>query len=118
VQARAVHVDKRRILQVLENLISNAIKFAPAGAHIVASAAPDESSGPALRFTVEDDGPGIAPHEVPHIFERFWQARESDKRGTGLGLFIAREIVQAHGGRIWVESAPGAGCRFHFTIPA
>jgi len=103
VQARAVHVDKRRILQVLENLISNAIKFAPAGAHIVASAAPDESSGPALRFTVEDDGPGIAPHEVPHIFERFWQARE---------------IVQAHGGRIWVESAPGAGCRFHFTIPA
>ncbi|HEX8830204.1 MAG TPA: ATP-binding protein, partial [Longimicrobium sp.] len=71
-----------------------------------------------LRVSVTDTGPGIAPEEVPHIFGAFWQARHADRRGLGLGLSIARGLVEAHGGSIWVESEPGRGTTFLFTLPA
>jgi signal transduction histidine kinase len=66
---------------------------------------------------VADTGPGIPPEQVPHVFGAFWQARNADRRGLGLGLVIARGIVEAHGGRIWVESEPGRGTTFVFTLP-
>ena len=65
-----------------------------------------------------DNGPGIPADAVPHLFDRFWQAKRADRRGAGLGLPIVKGIVEAHGGRIWVESAPGQGSTFFFTIPA
>jgi signal transduction histidine kinase len=69
------------------------------------------------RISVRDSGPGIPPDQVPHLFGAFWQARHADRRGLGLGLAIARGIVEAHGGRIWVESAVGRGTTFTFTLP-
>jgi signal transduction histidine kinase len=109
-----VVMDADRVLQVLSNLLGNAIKFTPAGGTIslVASAAGDE-----LRFAVRDTGPGIPREQLPHLFGRFWQASDADRRGIGLGLSIARGLVEAHGGRIWVESSPGDGATFSFTLP-
>jgi two-component system, chemotaxis family, sensor kinase Cph1 len=76
-----------------------------------------EAFGPEVRFGVVDTGPGIPPEQLPHIFGRFWQARPSDRRGIGLGLAIAKGIVEAHNGRIWVESRVGSGSTFYFTLP-
>ena len=73
--------------------------------------------GDEVLFTVRDNGPGIHPDELPHVFERYWQARENDRRGVGLGLSIAKGIVDLHGGRISVESEAGKGATFYFTIP-
>lgn len=109
-----VLVDRERILQVFANLIGNAIKFTPPGGHIFVTAEP---CGDALCFSVTDTGPGIPPEHLPHLFDRFWQARRADRRGSGLGLPIARGIVEAHGGRIWAESRPGHGSTFSFTVP-
>ncbi len=107
-------VDPSRIQQVLSNLIGNAIKFTPAGGAITVRAdqAPD-----GVRIAVTDSGPGIAAEELPHVFGRFWQGTRTDRRGLGLGLAIAKAIVEAHGGRIWVESQLGAGSTFFFTVP-
>ena len=112
----AVHVlaDPARILQVLSNLIGNALKFTPEGGRVVLRAVVDETSA---RIEVEDTGPGIPPEQMPHLFDRFWQARSADRRGVGLGLAIARGIVEAHGGRIRVESEPGVGSVFAFDLP-
>jgi signal transduction histidine kinase len=78
-----------------------------------------EAAGPAgARFRVEDTGVGILPEHLPHVFDRFWQADRSGNAGAGLGLAIAKGIVEAHGGRIWVESTPGKGATFFFTLPA
>jgi signal transduction histidine kinase len=74
--------------------------------------------GTNILFEVSDTGPGIPPEQLSHLFEQFWQARKNDKRGVGLGLTIAKGIVEAHGGRIWVTSTPGEGSTFAFTIPA
>ena len=92
---------------------SNALKFTPPGGTVRLSAAglPGE-----VQFSVADTGPGIPPEHVDHVFERFWQATRT-RQGIGLGLAIARTIVQAHGGRIWVESEPGKGSVFRFTLP-
>jgi len=106
-------VDRERVLQVLSNLIGNALKFTPPGGHVTLSV---ERQGPMARFEVLDTGPGIAPDNLPRVFERFW-TRTPGKKGTGLGLFIANGIVEAHGGRIWVESELGRGTRFFFTLP-
>jgi PAS domain S-box-containing protein len=106
--------DRERIVQVLTNLIGNAIKFSPPGATITVRAEP---FGDELKYSVADTGPGISPEQLPHIFERFWQASETAQLGTGLGLSIARGIVEAHGGRIWAESAVGLGSTFCFTLP-
>jgi signal transduction histidine kinase len=68
-------------------------------------------------FRVTDDGPGITPDEQPHLFQSFWQKNSVDRRGAGLGLSIVKEVVDAHGGRLWVESEPGVGSSFYFTLP-
>ncbi|HEY0021180.1 MAG TPA: hybrid sensor histidine kinase/response regulator [Longimicrobium sp.] len=109
-----VHADGERVVQVLSNLVGNAVKFTPRGGAVTLACAPGEGE---VRFWVEDTGPGIPPEQVPHIFGAFWQARHADRRGLGLGLSIARGLVEAHGGRIWVESDPGRGARFVFTLP-
>jgi len=106
--------DKDRLLQVFENLIGNAIKFTKAGGSITVGAASRDHE---VTFRVADTGCGIAPENLPHIFDRFWQASRSGRVGAGLGLPITKGIVQAHRGRIWVESAAGSGSTFFFTIP-
>jgi signal transduction histidine kinase/DNA-binding NarL/FixJ family response regulator len=110
----AVQGDSRRLLQVISNLAGNAIKFTPEGGRIEVRAA---AAGDEVRFAVADTGPGIPAEQLPHVFGRFWQASQGDRRGIGLGLSIARGIVEAHGGRIWVESTPGQGSTFYFTVP-
>jgi len=107
--------DRDRVLQVFGNLIGNAIKFTPEGGKITIRA---ESETLAVKFAVCDTGPGIPPEHLPHVFDRYWQAKSTAKLGTGLGLSIAKGIVEAHGGRIWVESQPGQGAVFLFTLPA
>jgi signal transduction histidine kinase len=109
-----VYVDRGRILQVLSNLVGNAIKFTPAGGQITLHVRRDAG---AVRFAVIDTGSGIAPDQMQRIFGRFWQAQPSDRRGLGLGLTIAKSIVDAHGGTIGAESRPGEGSEFWFTIP-
>jgi signal transduction histidine kinase len=110
--------DETRLAQVLRNLIHNAIRYTPAGGRIQLSL---EAAGPHLRCEVRDDGPGIEAAAMPHLFQRFSQVHSeaADRdQGVGLGLFISKAIVEAHGGAIGVESAPGAGSAFWFTLPA
>ena len=107
--------DGDRVQQVLGNLLGNAIKFTPSGGSITITA---ERTGAELRFAVQDTGPGIDAEARDRIFQRYGQARERDRTsGLGLGLFIAKGIVEAHGGRIWVESAVEHGATFAFTLP-
>jgi PAS domain S-box-containing protein len=106
--------DYRRVVQVLSNLVGNALKFTQSGAVTVSA----RNGGSVVLFAVADTGPGIPPEDAAHVFERFWQARREGRKGLGLGLAIARGIVEAHGGRIWVESEVGAGSTFLFTLPA
>lgn len=109
-----LEADHGRLLQVLGNLVGNAIKFTPRGGHVRVTA--EEHAG-ALRFSVADTGPGISEAHLPHVFDRFYQAEPGARRSAGLGLAIAKGLVEAHGGRIWVESPPGRGALFRFTIP-
>src|SRR5215210_114741 len=111
----SVMADAARIQQVLSNLVGNAVKFTPRDGHVTVSAEPIDGG---VKFGVTDNGPGIPPDQLPHIFGRFWQAMPSDRRGIGLGLAIAKGIVEAHGGMIWVESQVGAGSTFYFTLPS
>lgn len=106
--------DHERILQVLANLLSNAIKFTPSGGVILLRVEP---VGEEVRFSVTDTGPGIPNHQLESVFERLWQARREDRRGLGLGLYISKGIVEAHGGRLWAESQLGEGSTFAFTLP-
>jgi signal transduction histidine kinase len=110
-----VRADAFRVTQVLGNLLGNALKFTPEGGEVRLCATLHDSE---VVFEVTDTGPGIAPEQSMHLFEQFWQARTNDKRGVGLGLTIAKGIVDAHGGRIWCTSRPGAGSTFAFTLPA
>jgi signal transduction histidine kinase len=116
--AAMVNADPDRTLQVLNELVSNAIKFSPPETTIRLSTKPvgeDE-----VCLIVEDQGRGIAPEKLERIFDRFQQGDASDSRalgGTGLGLALCRSIVEQHGGRIWVESNAGQGSRFLFTLP-
>jgi two-component system phosphate regulon sensor histidine kinase PhoR len=110
-----VRADPSRLEQVLVNLIHNAIKFTPAGGEVALSARAD---GEFVRFAVRDTGAGIPQDDLERIFERFYKAdRARSGGGTGLGLSISRHLVEAHGGRIWVESTEGRGSTFFFTIP-
>jgi signal transduction histidine kinase len=108
--------DRDRIHQVLGNLLGNAIKFTPDSGHIELSA---QIEGARVLMRVRDDGPGISQDELPHLFEPFWKGRSGRSRseGAGLGLSIARAIVESHGGQIWVESTPERGSTFCFAIP-
>jgi CheY-like chemotaxis protein len=112
-----IEADEERVLQVLENLVGNALKFTPPGGVVTVGARRAPEPG-WVFFSVRDTGPGISREHLPHVFDRFWQAQSSDRRGSGLGLAICKAIVEAHGGRIWVQSEPGKGASFLFTLPA
>ncbi|MEO6576907.1 MAG: ATP-binding protein [Polyangiaceae bacterium] len=109
-----IRADRERILEILSNLLGNAFKFAPRGGEVTISV---ERQLGMVRFAISDTGPGISSEHLPHVFDRFWKSETSGKKGTGLGLFIAKGIVDAHGGRIWIESEPGHGATCYFTIP-
>jgi signal transduction histidine kinase len=121
-QMLTVMADRRRIEQVLLNLLSNANKFSPTGGRITLGATPKDGS---VRVFVSDQGPGIAQEEQEHIFEKYYRASQPtpalspDARpdGSGLGLAIARSLIELHGGQIGVQSRPGRGSTFYFTLP-
>jgi two-component system OmpR family sensor kinase/two-component system sensor histidine kinase BaeS len=115
-----VEADPHRLAQVLRNLLVNAVRHTPAGGAVTVSASTRANE---VEVAVSDTGEGIAPEDVPHVFDRFWRADRSRTRGdgspggTGLGLPIAQSLVEAHGGRIWLESEPDNGSVVRFTIP-
>jgi len=110
-----VSVDRRRVEQVLNNLLSNAHRFAPRGGHVRVGVRERDD---VVEVSVQDDGPGIPPQEQGRVFEKFFTLDTKPGRaGVGLGLYIARQLVNLHGGRIWVEGQPGAGSTFRFTLP-
>lgn len=112
-----ISADRRRLAEVLQNLLDNAVQYTPSGGRITVSASSD---GEEVEFTVSDTGIGIPTVDQSRIFERFYRvdvARSREVGGTGLGLSIAKHLVEAHGGRIWVESEVGQGSQFHFTVP-
>ncbi|SQD93242.1 Putative Histidine kinase [Candidatus Bipolaricaulis anaerobius] len=108
--------DRQRIQQVLLNLMANALRHTPAGGEILVTARADGSE---IEVSVCDTGPGISPEDAAHLFARFYRGREERAAGTGtgLGLSVAKAIVEAHGGRIWAENRPTGGACFHFTLP-
>ena len=108
-----VEVDPMRIGEVLANLLTNAIRHTPSGGSVRVVVEPDPGG---VAFTVADTGPGIDPRDLPHVFDRF--VKSADSGGAGLGLAIARSLVEAHGGRIAAESAPGQGTTMRFVVPA
>lgn len=109
-----VDADAQRVRQVVANLVSNALRHAPESGRVVVSAVLEPGE---VRVSVADDGPGIAPEDLPHVFDRFWRGGKPRVEGSGLGLAIARELVRAHRGEIWVESELGTGSTFCFTLP-
>jgi signal transduction histidine kinase/CheY-like chemotaxis protein len=109
-----VRLDGARFQQVLANLVGNALKFAPEQGRVCVEW---RIEGGELKVSVRDNGPGIPRDQLPHLFGAFWQARDADRRGIGLGLWIARAVVDGHRGRIWVDSVEGDGATFCFTIP-
>jgi signal transduction histidine kinase len=110
----AVRADPARVLQVFSNLVGNAVKFTPSGGTITLSAIRVDGR---VQCSVIDTGPGIPPAQIPRLFGKFWQAKRGDGRGVGLGLAIAKGIVEAHGGTISVESTVGQGSVFSFVLP-
>ena len=110
-----IRADAGRLSQVLSNLVGNAIKFSPPNGTVAVRWTASEDG---LTVLVSDQGEGIAPHALPHLFSAYWQGDGFDRRGAGLGLWIARAIVEGHGGEIGVESAPGEGATFRFTLPS
>ena len=107
--------DRTRVLQVLGNLLGNGVKFTTTGGELAVGG---RAGGGEVVLHVRDTGAGIAPEALPHIFDRYWQARDAASRGTGLGLAIAKGLVEAHGGVIRAQSTPGEGSTFSFTLPA
>ena len=110
-----LEADEERLMDVFENLIGNAVKFTAPGGTITVGASHKEDH---VLFWVKDNGSGIPPEQLPHIFDRFWQAKKKERRGIGLGLSICKATVEAHGGRIWAESKVGEGTTLYFTVPA
>jgi PAS domain S-box-containing protein len=109
-----VIADRERIAQALSNLIGNAVKFSPPGGEIIVRVAILDTE---IIFSVSDKGHGMTPEQLSHAFDRFWQSSRTDRQGAGLGLAIAKGIIDAHGGHIWAESVPGSGSTFYFTLP-
>jgi CheY-like chemotaxis protein len=125
-RAKDVHIDARaasglrlrcdptRMFQALVNLLDNAVRYTPTGGRVVVEARPERGD---VLFSVSDPGPGIPESDLPHVFDRFWQGRNQRRAGAGLGLTIVKGIVDAHGGRIWVESEEGRGTCFRIAVP-
>lgn len=109
-----IQADPERLFQVLSNLVGNAIKFTDANGKVRVEAVAD---GAFIAFSVRDNGKGIPANQLPHVFDRYWTAREGNPNGTGLGLYITQGIIKAHGGTIGARSEPGHGSEFHFTVP-
>jgi signal transduction histidine kinase len=109
-----VRCDRQRVLQVFSKLLTNAIKFTAEGGSISVSAQPVERE---MQFSIRDTGRGIADEELPHLFDRFWQAKKRSRNGIGLSLSLVKGLVEAHGGSIGVETQPGVGTEFRFTLP-
>jgi signal transduction histidine kinase len=112
-----IKMDVQRIGRVLNNLLGNALRYTPAGGSVTVQA---EALAGSIRVTVEDSGEGISANDLPHVFDRFYRGEKSRNQatgGSGLGLAIAKGIVEAHGGKIGVESLPDKGARFYFTLP-
>ncbi|MCF6277752.1 MAG: HAMP domain-containing histidine kinase [Anaerolineales bacterium] len=110
-----IFADETRIRQVLSNLISNAIKYAPQGEIMISGQTRPEQ----IIICVSDEGPGIDPKDMPHIFDRFYRAAETvnKTKGAGLGLYLARAIVEAHGGRMWIDPKINTGACICFSLP-
>jgi len=111
---QVVECDRERILQVLANLIGNSIKFCRSGDSITVSAC--EVDG-VVQIAVSDSGPGIASSDLPMVFDAYWSSTQNRSKGTGLGLYITKRIIEAHGSRIWIESELGRGTTVSFTLP-
>jgi len=109
-----VAADSDRVALVLSNLVSNALRHTPPGGRVTLAAEP---AGPAVRFEVADTGEGIPREYLDRIFDRYFRVPGRRAGGVGLGLYLVRELVQAHGGKVGVESTPGQGSRFWFTLP-
>lgn len=110
-------VDEERMVQVLSNLVGNALRHTPPAGEVCLSA---QGAGDRIQFSVADTGEGIRPEDLGHVFERFYRgdaSRSGSDGESGLGLAIAKALVEAHGGRIWAESAPGRGATFTFELP-
>lgn len=108
-----VQCDRERVLQVLANVLGNAIKFTPGGTIDVNVV----RGGDHVKVSVADSGPGITPEDLPHVFDPYWSGERDNKRGTGLGLYITKRIIEAHGTKIWIESSLGVGTTVHFCLP-
>ncbi len=108
--------DVDRLIQVFANLISNAIKYSPSGGEIRIAG---QVLGNQVVVCVSDQGPGIASEDIPHVFDRFYRAKEASRttKGTGLGLYLAKAVIEAHQGHIWVDPKPGDGARICFSLP-
>jgi two-component system, sensor histidine kinase and response regulator len=109
-----VFCDRERVLQVFANLLGNAIKFCRSGAEISVTA---RRSGNAQEISVADSGPGIGSEDLPFVFDPYWSGTHNRLKGTGLGLYITKSIVEAHGTQIWIESERGRGTTVRFTLP-
>jgi signal transduction histidine kinase len=114
-EKQKLKVDRSKSLQILSNIMGNAVKFTPQGGEIKIDVSPFTDRY--IQFKIADSGPGIDQESLPFVFDRFWKKPQQRTQGAGLGLSIAKAIVEAHGGMIWVESQVGEGTCFYFTLP-